>query len=243
MAQMLGPGAEPRSGAVAPPRLPALAPVSRETMQQQVYLQLRQAIMAGRFRPGQTITLRSVAEALDVSHMPVRGALHRLEAEGAVSSSGARRSLTIPTLDAAEMAELRDIRAQLEGLAAERAAGHVTDAELAALQRHCEAMRAAAERDDIDGYIQENWAFHTAVYKASRMVQLLAIVEGLWLRAGPHVRLMLPTRPMMLATIPTHQEVVDALAARDGPRARRAIAADITVSAAHLIESLPESAP
>jgi DNA-binding GntR family transcriptional regulator len=208
--------------------LSILAPVGRETLQHQVYLQLRQALMAGRFRPGQTLTLRSVAEALGVSHMPVRGALQRLEAEGALNAQFTRRTLNVPELRIVEMEELRDIRVELEGLATERAARNVTKPELAEIGKHVERMQTAAEAGNIEGYILENWAFHTAVYKASHMGQLLTLVEGLWLRIGPYVRLMLPDRESMLASMPNHHHIYEALQRRDAKAARKGIAADIS---------------
>ncbi len=213
---------------VTSPDLSALAPVGRETLQGQVYQQLRQALMAGRFRPGQALTLRSVAEALGVSHMPVRGALQRLEAEGALDAQFTRRTLNIPELTIVELEELRDIRVQLEGLATERAARNVTRPELAEIGRHVERMQAASEAGDIEGYILENWAFHTAVYKASHMLQLLALVEGLWLRIGPYVRVMLPDREAMLASMPNHHDIFEALKRGDAKSARMSITADIS---------------
>lgn len=214
--------------------LSLLAPVERETLQDQVYVQLRQALMAGRFRPGQLLTLRSVAEALGVSHMPVRGALQRLEAEGAIGSPANRRTLTIPELRVSELEELRDIRVELEGLAAERAAVRITDDELILIETRVHLMQAAAVAGDVEGYIRENWAFHTAVYKASHMPRLLALVETLWLRIGPYVRLMMPDRETMISSIPNHNDVFHALRQHDPKAARASIAADIIDSAEHL---------
>jgi DNA-binding GntR family transcriptional regulator len=214
--------------------LPMLAPVERETLSDQVYVQLRQALMAGRFRPGQSLTLRSVADALGVSHMPVRGALQRLEAEGAIGSPATRRTLTIPELRIGELEELRDIRVELEGLAAERAADRVSAQELIVIEKQGHLMQAAAVAGDVEGYIRENWAFHTAVYKASHMERLLALVETLWLRIGPYVRLMMPDRDAMVASMPNHHDIFRALREHDAKAARRSIAADIVESAAHL---------
>ena len=54
----------------------ALAPVSsRTTIQEGVYQQLRNALMAGSFDPGQTLTIASLAESFGTSNMPVREAL------------------------------------------------------------------------------------------------------------------------------------------------------------------------
>ncbi len=213
---------------VANADLSVLEPLGRETLQDQVYQQLRQALMAGRFQPGQVLTLRSVAEALGVSHMPVRGALQRLEAEGALNTQFTRRTLNVPELRIVEMEELRDIRVELEGLATERAAKNVTKPELVEIGERVKRMQAAAEAGDIEGYILENWGFHTAVYKASHMPQLLSLVEGLWLRIGPYVRFMLPDRESMLASMPNHHAIFEALGRRDAKAARKSIAADIS---------------
>ena len=52
--------------------LPTLRQVSRDTLQDQVYRQIREALMSGRFQPGQKLTIRGLAEALGSSPMPVR---------------------------------------------------------------------------------------------------------------------------------------------------------------------------
>jgi DNA-binding GntR family transcriptional regulator len=218
--------------------LSALVPVGRETLLDQVYIQLRQSLMMGRFRPGQALTLRSVSEALGVSHMPVRGALQRLEAEGALEAPANRRTLIVPELRVNELLELRDIRMELEGLAAERAAVRISRDELVKVERQCDLMEAAANTDDIDGYITENWAFHTAVYEASHLKLLLPLIEGFWLRIGPYVRLMMTGRENMVASIPNHRDVVEALRNGDAVKARKAIGADIRDSAEHLRKSL-----
>ncbi len=62
---------------------PALQLVESETMADKVYQQLREALMSGRFAPGQALSLRGVAEAVGSSTMPVRAALTRLAAERA----------------------------------------------------------------------------------------------------------------------------------------------------------------
>ena len=80
----------------------------------QVYAQLRQAIMTGRFAPGQLLSLRGVAEAVGSSTMPVRAALTRLQAEGALSTAPGR-ALMVPPMTLELLDELRDVRISLEG--------------------------------------------------------------------------------------------------------------------------------
>jgi DNA-binding GntR family transcriptional regulator len=241
MASLLKRKLNPRVlGPVRPnPKIPNPEPVAK-TLADQVYAQLREALMAGQFRPGQALTLRSVAEALDISHMPVRAALLRLEAEGAIAAPTNGRTLIIPQMRVSELLELRDIRAELEGLAAERAAAIISDAEILVADQHCHLMQTAAEAGNLEAYIRENWAFHTAVYRASRMKQLLGVIERLWLRIGPHVGMMMPDRTAMTASMPNHHKVVEALRRHDGFAARAGIADDIHESAENLSKVLPD---
>ena len=55
-----------------------LAPVGRETVQDRVYAELRRALIGGRFAPSQVLTIRTLADALMTSTMPVREAIGRL---------------------------------------------------------------------------------------------------------------------------------------------------------------------
>lgn len=240
MASLLKRKLNPRVlGPVRPdPKIPSPEPVAK-TLADQVYAQLRDALIGGQFRPGQAITLRSVAEALDISHMPVRAALLRLEAEGAIATPTNGRTLIIPQMTISELRELRDIRAELEGLAAERAAAIISNAEIDVAEQHCHLMQTAAATGNLEAYIRENWAFHTAVYRASRMKQLLAMIETLWLRIGPHVERMMPDQAAMAASMPNHHKVVEALRRHDGLAARAGIAADIHESAETLSKILP----
>jgi DNA-binding GntR family transcriptional regulator len=170
--------------------------------------------------------------------MPVRAALQRLEAEGALVARGGKRTLEIPALTAAEYQELRDIRCVLEGLAAERAAEKITAAELKVVERNCAVMQTAADAGALDRYVQANWAFHLSIYRASRMDALVELIEGLWLRVGPFVGLMMHGRDSLRASMPDHWQIVEALKSGDGAAAREAIADDINHCAVNLLREL-----
>ena len=219
--------------------LPVFDRLDRATLQDQAYQQLRAAVMRGVFKPGTPITIRGAADALGVSPMPVRAALQRLETEGAVVAFGSKRTLRIPALTATQYRELRDIRIVLEGLAAERAAESISPEEVAEVESNCAAMQASAEAGDVEGYVRANWVFHLSIYRASRMEALIGLIEGLWLRVGPYVGLMMPDRESLVASMPEHWRIVEALKRGNGAAARREIAEDITHSALNLLRVLP----
>jgi DNA-binding GntR family transcriptional regulator len=208
--------------------------IGRETLEDRAYEQLRHALMSGRFRPGESMTIRGVAAALGTSPMPIRGALQRLQAQGALMLRP-NRTLEVPELSRAIFMEMRDLRILLEGLSAERAASIRTEDDCAIIGTACDAMAAAAADGNLDGYILANWAFHSSIYRSSRMPMLLSLIEGMWLRIGPYVPLMMPDREHLVASITNHRRAEQAVRLRDPVAAKAAIAADIADSAFNLL--------
>jgi DNA-binding GntR family transcriptional regulator len=225
-----GGGAEAGEGAGLAIRA-AFSPVAaRSTMQDGVYQQLRQALMTGLFDPGQALTVAALAEMCRTSQMPVREALRRLAAENAVeiAASGSAR---VPAVSPARLADLCRARREIEGFAAELAARHATEADVAEIEAF--AARHAASAGDLMALLARNQDFHFALYRAARSEVLLGIVETLWLRFGPYMRLLtLHLEPGFDATRPEvgtgfHAAALEAVRERRPAAARAAIADDI----------------
>ena len=104
-----------------------LAPVDVSTLQERVYLSLRQAISQGDFVPGEVLTIRSLAASLGTSAMPVREALQRLGAEKALIQQSNRSVMVAPFTLAGHL-ELIRIRMTIESLATRWAAHHADQA-------------------------------------------------------------------------------------------------------------------
>jgi DNA-binding GntR family transcriptional regulator len=209
-----------------PHSLPQLQAVEHETMAGQVYQQLREALMSGRFAPGHPVSLRGVADAVGSSTMPVRAALTRLRAEGALVD-GPGRALMVPPITLDLIEELRDVRIALEGCVAERAASRMTDAHLHALQQTFDAMNKHAEAGDAAAYLRCNYAFHTGIYRHGASDITLATIQNMWLRIGPFLNIVTPDIAHMRHSMDAHRQIVDALWQRNGAAARAGIARDI----------------
>ncbi|MDJ0823614.1 MAG: GntR family transcriptional regulator, partial [Paracoccaceae bacterium] len=100
----------------APGQTPA-GPPAHET----VYRRLRDMVLFGDLAPGQAVTIQGLVEGLGAGMTPVREALRRLTAEGALEALGNRR-IAVPVLDTHAVAELTQARIALEPLLARRAA-------------------------------------------------------------------------------------------------------------------------
>ncbi|MBW8638031.1 GntR family transcriptional regulator [Hoeflea sp. WL0058] len=217
-----------------------LETVERTTLQDQIYRQLRQRIMSGFYLPGQSLSLRSVAEAVGASVMPVRDALRRLETENALVA-GHNRALEIPRLDRASLREIGQMRIALEGLAVERAAASIGSDDIETLHRLCSEMDTGIADGDTEAYLTANWAFHSHIYRAAPAEMLLPFIESLWLRMGPWFRVVALDRSHLDRAMIFHGAIVDALARGDVAAAREGVVGDIEAAVCDLEKWLGEN--
>ncbi len=209
------------------------------TLQQQVLSRLRRNIMLGRIEPGQSLTIRGLAEELEVSAMPVREALRQLVAERAVELQDNRR-VRIPPMTMDRFNDLIAARIVLEVEAAERAMPFVTDAILSAMAVCDAAITQAEKTHDYDVWIGSNFAFHACLYSAVPQSAFLPLIESLWLQIGPFLRQAISSDAMHYA-VDRHREALTALRARDPKALRTAIEADIRDGIAHIGTTLIRS--
>jgi DNA-binding GntR family transcriptional regulator len=190
-----------------------------------VYQALREALIGGTFIPGRPVTLRGLADMLEVSPMPVRAAVARLVAEGALALTGTRR-ISVPVMTAARFDELVRVRILLEGEAAERALPAIDAERLADIRGHDGWLERCLELGDADGYMRANHAFHFAIYRAAPSTVLLPLIENLWLQFGPFMRLVYEGLDMT-SLDDQHGRAIRAIERQDAAELRAAIEADI----------------
>jgi DNA-binding GntR family transcriptional regulator len=211
---------------------------ARETLGDRVTQELRALLIAGRLVPGEKLSLRKVADALGVSMMPVREAMSRLAADGALEILPGK-AVRVPVLTLGQFRELTRVRLVIEGFAAEEAALKATSDGIADISRAEAAFRDAAslEPPDSAAAVACNRDFHFAVYNCAGMPTLVEIIERLWLKAGPILNLDMRSEPARLkggSAMQAHGDLVAALRIRDPAAARRALEADITAAAQHI---------
>ena len=128
-----------------------VAPLARDTLHERAYRRICDLILDGEIAPGQVVTIQNLAEAFGVSTMPVREALKRLTAAGALSLVTGR-SMGIPRLSLERLADLRRVRLSVEGIGTEWAAELMEPSELARLRRQCALLSRAAEEENVKDY-------------------------------------------------------------------------------------------
>ena len=217
--------------------MPSQRPAT-STQQDSTYDRLRQWLGLGRFLPGERLKIRQVAAELGVGVMPVRAALQRLSAEGALVNSP-NCGVAVPRLSRAEFDDLLQVRLLLEGEAAERGTLRLTDGECARLVALCDRMRAAVDAADAKAYLDANEDFHRLLYAAAGSPMLMALIETVWLKAGPISNQLFDEPESVPRLNDGHEDAVAALSRRDGAAVRRAIERDLFVAGQTLRRSCP----
>src|SRR5690606_16038197 len=129
------------------------------TTHEYAHRRLRQAIMVGSIRPGESLTIRGIAEAMESSPTPVREALRRLSSEGALRVLDNRR-IMVPRMTADRFSELVSLRSVLEQHAARRAVPHITRPRIDRLVEIDRAQDEAIARKDNTTALLLNQEFH-----------------------------------------------------------------------------------
>ncbi len=192
----------------------ALTPAAYRTKAEIVYAQLREQILSGGLLPGQRITLAGLAKQLEVSVMPIRDAVARLEREGLVSLTP-HKDIRVTDLSIKDIRQLFDIRGVLEALAARLAVQNAAGSCAAQLVAADARMKAAFAARDFYAMADANWDFHRAILAAAGNPHLARMLEDVWARCF-RFRLgykLIPGRAE--ATFTEHAAIIAAMGAGD----------------------------
>jgi DNA-binding GntR family transcriptional regulator len=190
-----------------------------------VHDELRHRFVTGKVVPGGSLSTRSLAQELGVSQMPVREALSRLAAEGAVEIRSKRR-IVVPPMTAERFADVLRCRELLEPEAAALALPHIDAARLKRLRAVDDALGIALRSGDVQSYMERNFEFHFLIYRAQPRSTIVQLIETLWLQFGPHMRVVYG-RFGTANLVDQHQVALRAIRERSAARLRRAIRTDI----------------
>lgn len=206
---------------------------------QRVYEQLRDKILFGDLAPGQAITIQGLVEELNAGMTPVREALRRLIAQGALTHQGNRR-VSVPELDAQGVEELGFMRETLEPELTRRAVLNMKDDDIQALTSCDDDLNLAISTGDVGGYLTHNYRFHKMIYDGANAPIMTATVDRLWLRFGPSLRVVCGR--FGTSNLPDkHAELLDALTRRDAPAAAQAMAEDVAQGMRQVRAALAET--
>lgn len=196
--------------------------MSHLALHEQVSARLRTMLVEGRIAPGAKLNERELSEQLHVSRTPLREAIKLLAAEGLVDLLPNRGAVAVKLTEADVMHSF-ELLAELEGLSGALAAERIAEAEIAELRALHFEMMACHARRDLSGYYRLNARIHSAINEAAGNPVLAqtycainARVQSLRFRTNQD-------EAKWARALAEHQQMIEALAARDGARLREVL--------------------
>lgn len=198
---------------------------------------IREAIVAGTLKPRERLMEIQLAEELGVSRTPIREALRKLELEGFIVMVP-RKGAYVADISIKDIADVFEIRAALEGLAAALAAERITEEELEYMERCLVEKADAIKTGNMEKLIDADTKFHEAIYQSSRNERLYAIISNLreQIQRLRSTSLAVPGR--MKESLDEHRVIVEAIQSRDSQLARQAAQEHIENAENIIMESI-----
>lgn len=208
---------------------------SYKPLREVVFESLREAIISGLLEPGERLMEIQLADEMGVSRTPVREAIRKLELEGFVVMIP-RKGAYVAGVSDKDVADVFEIRAALESLAAGLAAERITDEEIEQMERLI--LYRTGDEVDIEKIVKVDTDFHELVYKASRNERLTQILGNLreQLQRFRATSLAYPGR--LKDAVGEHQGIVEALASHNVEEAQNLAMAHIVTAENVMFEAL-----
>jgi DNA-binding GntR family transcriptional regulator len=194
-----------------------MAVQERPLIAEQAYFKLRDRIVTLKLPPGSPLREDELMRELDIGRTPLREAVKRLELENLVTVLP-RRGTRVTEVEIADIVHITELRAELEGTAAELAALRLDGDE----REHAEALRRALDDagGEPDALMRLDEDVHRLVWKACGNPYMDVALERLFALSLRIWYLVLDRVPGLAASVHDQRVMLDALIARDGQRAR-----------------------
>jgi DNA-binding GntR family transcriptional regulator len=221
------------------PAGPATTSIAPSGMVAAVTERLRNDILAGDLPAGAQLRQDHIATAFGVSHIPVREAFRRLEADGLVTTIP-RRGAFVSRMSGEDAREITEMRAALETLAVRLSVPRASDATLAAAEG---ALRIAGQSKDISAWSEMNLQFHRALYQSCGRPRLLTAIEGLWRQVDRYLRFVFEIADYQGKSHGEHVAILEAYRRHDPATAEMLVAAHIEEAGDVLAAAFNQSPP
>jgi DNA-binding GntR family transcriptional regulator len=205
------------------------------TLAEKAFQSLHTAIITGRLRPGARLPIEELAEHLEMSPMPIREAVRRLDAAGLVENIP-HRGARVSELSVTDLAEVYEARIALEVLAIRHSAERFTRVHarharrcLAELERRTEVVSAE--------FARAHARFHFALYDAAGSTWLLRLIRPVW-ETSERYCLQDPEALQLAARSGEHAAILEACEANDPARAGQALHRHLATTANHLATAM-----
>lgn len=214
--------------------------IPRAALHEQVAERLRKMLVENRIAPGAKLNERELCEVLKVSRTPLREAIKMLAAEGLVELVPNRGAIALQ-LSEADVRHTFEVMAGLEGQSGELAAERITEAELAEIRALHFEMMAAHTRRDLPSYYRLNAEIHRAINAAAKNPVLSSTYNQVNARLQALRFKSNQDEEKWKQAVHEHDQMIEALAARDGARMRAVLVAHLEHKRDVVLEQLRDA--
>ncbi len=191
-----------------------------QTKRELAVAKVKDAIMLGRYRPGQSLRQCQLMTDLNLGATPAREAALELVAKGLLVHES-HRGMRVAGLDPERVRQVYNVRALLESEAARLSAAHATDQAIEQVTRHARTMEAAFANNDLKKLGAADGRFHQALYEAAGNPVLLNLIERMWEQFPRYMLWHSPER--VRQSIHEHREILQRFSRRDATGTARAV--------------------
>lgn len=208
-----------------------LAPSASETIAKH----LREAIISGHFAEDEPIRQDDIARLFNVSKIPVREALKRLEAEGLVLFQR-NKGAVVTRISEPELAQMFEVRVLLEVQAIRLAVPNMTEATFAQAESICQAFLGEL---DVGRWAELNWQLHTCLYEPAQRPFLVSLIRSIHDKLERYLRMQMSLSEGKERADHEHRDIIAACRAGDADLAAQLIEAHINGVCQTLYAQLP----
>lgn len=194
---------------------------------ERVFEILRNDILEGKYKPGESLVETKLSEKLGVSRTPIRDAIRQLGSEGLVKIVP-NRGAVVKGISSQDIKDIYKIRMLIEGMAAKRAAENITAEELDELRETVELEGFYTERKDVEHLTKLDTKFHDILFRASNSQPLTHMLSTFhhYLQKARSASMSVPGRA--LKVYGEHKAIFDAIEEGDADKAEMLTTKHIT---------------
>lgn len=187
--------------------------IAYQTKAELAYEVLLEGITKGIYKPGEKLIIRQLSKELDVSEIPIREAIKRLESEGYVIHD-VNKSVTVCTISTDELTNFFQIRGVLEGYASRMSIDCLEEKDVDEIQKINEEMKTAYRENRTDLFSALNEQFHMRIYQKNPNSELIKLIENLW-KKWSITKQVFTTSPERIGhSIKEHDEIIRLIRAK-----------------------------
>lgn len=204
------------------------------SLEESTFLRLEEEILDGRLKKGDVVTETALSARLGVSRTPLRAALHTLAEEGLIELR-ANRGAVVLGVSPADLANIYEIRRNLEGLATSLAIERMSAEDLASLTESVELSEFYLRKRDLEKLRELDTEFHSIIYRATQNRHLDRILTDLHRKIKVYRKLSLSVSRRIEKSVKEHREILEAIKNRDTSLAERLTTEHVEAAMSNLL--------